>query len=411
MIELKIEGLSHDGRGVARHDGKAVFVAGAVPGDTVQARITQHQKTFDEAVLLKVLAPSEDRVEPFCELYGVCGGCQLQHLDLAAQRHWKAQHFFTALGKATDLRKFSIASPLVGAAQGYRRRARLVLGRNKSDKEPRLGFRALGSTDIVDVPHCPILTPQLNAAIAAKRPELVAVASRNHKEIIVVESGAQVLWSGLPLPEHAEPAPQTFGHYAIQNLSLRFPADGFIQVNAEINEAMVAQAIEWLDVKATDKVLDLFCGVGNFTLPLAQKAAQVTGIEGDLALVEAAQHNAQTHQLSNARFFKGNLFEEQYRSEWFLKQSYDSILLDPGRMGAQEICLHLGKLNAKRIVYVSCNASTLIRDVQILEKQGYQCQKGNLLDMFAQTTHTEVMVLLVKTQKKVAKKTIGIFKL
>lgn len=411
MIELKIEGLSHDGRGVARHEGKAVFVAGAVPGDAVQARIVHSQKTFDEAVLLKVLEPSKDRVEPFCELYGVCGGCQLQHLDLAAQRHWKSQHFFTALGKATDLRKFEVLTPLVGAEKGYRRRARLVLGRNKSDKEPRLGFRGLGSNDIVDVPQCPILTPQLNAAIAQKRPELLEVASRNHKEIIVVESAGQVLWSGLPLPENAQPTPQSFGQYQIQNIPLSFPADGFIQINDEINQAMVAQAIDWLDVKPTDKVLDLFCGVGNFTLPLAQKAAQVTGIEGDLELVQTAQQNAQTQGLNNARFFKGNLFDEQYRSEWFLKQSYDRILLDPGRLGAQEICQHLGKLNAKRIVYVSCNASTLIRDVQILEKQGYQCQKGNMLDMFPQTTHTEVMVLLVKTQKKIAKKTIGIFKL
>ncbi|BBP44609.1 23S rRNA (uracil(1939)-C(5))-methyltransferase RlmD [Thiosulfativibrio zosterae] len=413
MIELKIEGLSHDGRGVGRNDGKAVFVSGAVPGDWVQVRITEQQKNFDNADLIKVLEPSAQRAEPFCALFGECGGCQYQHFELAAQRHWKALNFFNALRKAVNLKKCEILEPIVGEGLAYRRRARLVLGRNKSDKEARLGFRALGSNEVIDVPQCPVLSPALNQAIQAKREHLLTLASRNLKEITLVESGNKVIWSGVPidLTSDATEPTEALGQYDIQGLSLDFPAEGFIQVNASLNEAMVAQAIDWLSLKPDYKVLDLFCGVGNFTLPLAKQVAQVTGIEGDLTLVQTAKHNAERLGIANSRFFKANLFEEQLRSEWFLKQTYDAILLDPGRQGAQEVCQHLGKLNAQRIVYVSCNASTLIRDVQWLEKQGYECRKANLIDMFPHTTHTEVMVQLVKTAKKSQKKPSKIFKL
>ena len=412
-MEIQITGLSHDGRGVGRNEGKAVFVSGAVPGDWVQVRITEQQKNFDNADLIKVLEPSAQRAEPFCELFGQCGGCQYQHFDLEAQRHWKALNFFNALGKAVNLKKCEILQPIVGEGLAYRRRARLVLGRNKSDKQARLGFRALGSNEVVDVPHCPVLSPALNQAIQAKREHLLTLASRNLKEITLVESGDQVIWSGMPLEltrDVTEPA-EALGQYHIQGLSLDFPAEGFIQVNGALNEAMVAQALDWLSLKPDDQVLDLFCGVGNFTLPLAKQVAQVTGIEGDLALVQTAKHNAERLGIANARFFKANLFEEQLRSEWFLKQTYDAILLDPGRQGAQEVCQHLGKLNAQRIVYVSCNAATFIRDVQWLEKQGYECRKANLIDMFPHTTHTEVMVQLVKTAKKSQKKPSKVFKL
>ncbi|MDX1796376.1 MAG: 23S rRNA (uracil(1939)-C(5))-methyltransferase RlmD, partial [Hydrogenovibrio sp.] len=399
--------LSHDGRGIGRHEGKAVFIEGAIPGDVVSARVVQSQKTFDEAVLVAVSTPSPSRKEPFCPVYGTCGGCQLQHAELAAQRDWKAKHFLTALTKAVDAKKCDIVPPLVGADQGYRRRARFVYGKHKSDKQAKFGFRAKGSSEIVDIERCPLLSEAMNRALAEKRESCLPQASRALKEVTVVEAEidghAQVIWSDDEQIEQAE--------YRLKDLRLAFPKDGFIQVNDEINRKMVDQALEWLQLASDQSVLDLFCGVGNFTLPAAQQVSRVVGVEGEASLVEFAKHNAGKNALSNASFYKADLFQNAKDFPWFHNQRYDRILLDPGRQGAIEICRQLGKLNAKIIVYVSCNASTLIRDVQALEKQGYQLRKAGFMDMFPHTSHAEVMVQLVKTKKPAKKKSPGVFRM
>lgn len=417
MIEITIEGLSHDGRGIGRyqgglmgrHEGKAVFVANAVPGDRVMARVIETQKTYDEAVLVELLDASPDRITPFCEHYEVCGGCQLQHLSVAAQRSHKQQNFFTALTKAVEMKKCKISPPLVGQDQGYRRRARFVLGRNKADKEARFGFRAQGSKDIVDIPFCPVLIPKLNEALSKARANRLEKASRNLKELTLVSADEGEIWS--EETDLSAALPTQVVHYSLDNLRFGFPANGFIQVNAEMNLQMIAQALSWLDLKPEQKVLDLFCGVGNFTLPIAQQVDKVVGVEGDLDLVQVAKQNATDNGLSNTAFFKANLFEDQTRTEWFLKQKYHRVLLDPGRQGAYEICQQMGKLKAEKIVYVSCNSATLMRDVKALENQGYQLRKANLIDMFPHTNHTEVMALLVKTKPTQKSKGPGIFKL
>jgi 23S rRNA (uracil1939-C5)-methyltransferase len=388
---LNITGLTHDGRGIGRVDGKAVFVPMTVPGDVIDARIERRQPKYDEARLLRILTPSPDRTLPFCPLYDQCGGCQLQHLSVTAQRHWKTENFMTRLTQSVEATACAIAPPIFSADTGYRRRARLGLVIDKFDKQARLGFRQKESDRLVDVEHCPVLTPALNKAIESHRDALLAKASRAPKEIRVVEADNGVF--GLDESSDTQP------YYCLNRLKITFPGDGFIQVNPSANEQMVAQAIDWLELQPDHTVLDLFCGVGNFTLPIAQQAKQVTGIEGVPELVEYGRHNATQNHLPNCTFHQANLFEPCSALPWFRQQRYDRILLDPGRQGAFDLSKVLGQLNAQIIVYVSCNAATLIRDIKRLETQGYRLTKAGLIDMFPHTTHTEVMVQLIKTQK------------
>ncbi|WP_024852158.1 23S rRNA (uracil(1939)-C(5))-methyltransferase RlmD [Hydrogenovibrio kuenenii] len=405
--QIEITDLSHDGRGIGRVDGKTIFIEGAIPGDIVSARIMQSQKTYDEAALVEVKTSSEHRVEPFCPVYNECGGCQLQHVDIAAQREWKAKRFLNALIKAVDAKKCKIADPLIGENKGYRRRARFVYGKHKTDKVAKFGFRAKASSEMVDIESCPLLTDEMNAALHVKREQCLPVASRSLKEVTLVES---TLPKTQPVMLWSDDETSTKAHYTLDDLVFDFPKDGFIQVNAEINQKMVAQALEWLQLESNHSVLDLFCGVGNFTLPIAQTVSKVVGVEGDPSLVDFAQRNAKKNSLPNADFYKADLFDSANDFHWFHHQTYDRVLLDPGRQGAMSICQQMGKLNAQIIVYVSCNESTLIRDVQLLEKQGYQIRKAGFMDMFPHTSHAEVMVQLVKTKKTAKKKSPGVFR-
>ena len=394
---LKIDGLTHDGRGVGRHNGKALFVANALPGDQVTVKRTQTQAKFDEAQLVEIEHSSNDRTDPFCPVYNECGGCQLQHLSIDAQRHWKAEDFVKRLTEAVNSKHCTIQPPLVGRDKDYRRRARFGLSISKIDKVARLGFRQKASNELVDITHCPILTPALNQALKDQRPDLLAQASRAYKEITFVEAdnGVFTTLSTHKTPLTLEPM------YTIEGLNLHFPASGFVQVNRQQNQQMVCQAIAWLELTPQHPVLDLFCGVGNFSLPIAKFAKNVTGVEGLKTLVDTAEHNAKINQIENSEFVKADLFEDLSHAPWFKQQNYSRILLDPGRQGAFEVCKVLHELKPDIIVYVSCNASTLIRDIKVLEKHGYQLHRAGLVDMFPHTTHTEVMVQLKKGNKKI----------
>lgn len=405
MITLKIDGLSHSGKGIGRMNGKAVFIANTLPGDEVNAQITEQYANYSEAKLKTILKPSPDRVVPFCPVYTECGGCQLQHTSIAAQRRYKTTNFMTALKKSVNMRKCKTATALVSDDTQYRKRARFAYGRNKSDKLVNFGFRKQGSASIVDIKHCPLLTPAINKAIKAKRAQVLPDASRAIKELTVVETSQGVVWSD----------EQTEAEYKLklaeQTYHFNFPSNGFIQVNKVVNQQMIQQAIKWLELESQHQVLDLFCGVGNFTLPLASMVAQVIGIEGDINSIEFARQNSSQNNLSNTLFYKANLFEDVTGHNWFYQQKYDRILLDPGRQGAFSISKLLGQLKASIIVYVSCNAATLIRDIKELEKQGYQIRKAGFMDMFPHTSHAEVMVQLVKTKKPSKQKKQRVFKL
>lgn len=412
-FQLTIDALSHDARGVGRHQGKAVFVAGAIPGDVVSVRIERSFAQYDEAKLLEVVTASDDRVSPFCPLFASCGGCQLQHANVDAQRRWKGEHFTQALTKAMDTRRCEWVPPLVSADQGYRRRAHFFWGRDSGESQAKIGFRQAGSHRIVDVEMCPLLTPALNASLAQKRAQWLALGSRNVKKLTAVETPQGVIWSERVADEKKSKAlsgqsEPTFSdsdvtspsaYYVNDGLTFGFPPNGFVQVNETINTAMVEQAVNWLELTPESRVLDAFCGVGNFTLPIARRAAEAVGVEGDANLIEWARQNAKLNRIENAHFVVEDLFESFETSSWFYKQNYDCVLLDPGRLGAQRFSQQLGRLSPKVIVYVSCNAATLIRDVDALQTQGYSVTKAGFMDMFPHTSHLEVMVQLKRTKK------------
>ncbi len=389
---LTIEGLTHDGRGVARIDGKAVFIRQAVPGDVVDIKILQDENHYAEAKVVAWQEHSTASATPFCRYYGQCGGCSLQHISLSAQRYWKQQNFFDQLCKTLDCRKLE-KMPLVGFEhREYRRRARFVLGKDPKTKQACMGFRQADSHQIIDIESCPILTPALNKAYQQIRFDLLPLASRTDREIQLVEA-ANGIW--LDATAVGKPLTQGSPYYELNTLKLEFSPQGFIQVNADVNQVLVSQACQWLDLRPTSRVLDLFCGVGNFTLALAKQAAHVVGIEGNTEAVTYAKNNAQHNQLLNATFYQTDLFKPFDHQAWW-RTEYDAVLLDPGRQGAQLVCQHLSQINPTKIVYVSCNSVTLIRDLQLLETQGYRITRAAIFDMFSHTSHFESLVLMEK---------------
>ncbi|QCU89739.1 23S rRNA (uracil(1939)-C(5))-methyltransferase RlmD [Thiomicrorhabdus sediminis] len=402
LEHINVTALSDDGRGIAHIDGKITFIKDAIPGDIVDINLIEEHKNYNDAQLTTLLSASKDRQQPFCPVFAQCGGCQLQHLKMDKQREYKVENFINRLRQALNFSKCKLSPAIIGKDQNYRRRARLGLAISKTDKQARLGFRRADSNELIDIEQCPVLTEALNKTLQKNRQSWLSHASRSYKEITLVEADngvfSHISQNQKTLEDLSENPAQT-PYYELMGLQLNFPADGFVQVNQNINQQMVEQAIDWLELKAEHKVLDLFCGVGNFTLPIAKHCQTVTGIEGVIELVQTAADNARHNQLDNCRFAKANLFEDNRKAEWFRKQRYDRILLDPGRQGAFEISKQLQLLKADIIVYVSCNAATLIRDVKELEKHGYQLHKASLIDMFPHTHHTEVMVQLKKGKK------------
>lgn len=390
---VQIEALSDDGRGIARVEGKVVFVSQTLAGETVDIKILNDKPGHAEAKPTKWHSYSEHRQVPFCEYYAECGGCQLQHLSISSQRSWKQQNFEQQLSKSINTRKLMM-EPLVGKeAYGYRRRARLVLVKDPKTKQAKLGFRQAESRTPIDIEHCPILTPALNQALQKARFELLPLASRQPKEIQLVED-EQGAWISSDV--YQDPVDLGEPYYLLNQLKLNFDPQGFIQINAPINQALVEQVVSWLAPKQQSHILDLFCGIGNFSLVLAQHAAKVVGVEGLASSVALAKQNALNNELNNIEFYQADLFENPDHQAWW--SIYDAVLLDPGRLGAKNLCQKIGELNAQRIVYVSCQTDTLIRDLKAIQQQGYRLKRAQLFDMFPNTYHIECLVLMEKIQ-------------
>lgn len=396
---LKIEGLTHDGRGVGHINGKAVFIENALPNEVVDIKIQQDQAQFAQARVIKWLEVSADRVSPFCEYYDRCGGCSLQHLSYDKQVFWKQKNLIEQLTKSLDTRRLTIEPIQTSNPQGYRRRARLFLVKQASqpkglDKQAKLGFRELNSEQVVDIENCPVLTPALQKTMQSIRFELLPLASRQSKEIHLNEA-KQGIWVDSSVykqsPDSAKNQPP---YYSLRDLKIQFDPAGFIQVNSAVNESLVEQALSWLALSQDSSLLDLFCGVGNFSLPAAKMADQVVGVEGNNEAVELAKSNASLNKLNNLTFHQADLFEKPDHQAWW--SDYDAVLLDPGRLGAKTLCQNIGELNAQRIVYVSCQSDTLIRDLQVIEQQGYRLKRIQLFDMFPNTSHIESLVLMEK---------------
>lgn len=413
IITVTVNDLDPFGQGVARHQGKALFISGLLPQEQADVVVVEDKKQYARAQVKRRLSDSPQRQAPRCPHFGICGGCQQQHASIELQQQSKR----AALAR---LMKRDVDDIIAASPWGYRRRARLSLNYQPKSQQLQMGFRKANASEIVDVVQCPVLVPTLGALLPAVREclsELKSVRQLGHVELVQADNGPlMVLRHTAALPaadkEKLERFSQSHGlslylapqseilehirgeapWYTSDGLRLVFSPRDFIQVNDGVNQLMVRTALEWLDIQPQDRVLDLFCGMGNFTLPLAKRAAQVVGVEGVPALVAKGQENAALNGLHNVTFFHENLEEDVTRQAW-AKHGFDKVLLEPARAGAAGVMLHIIKLAPRRVVYVSCNPATLARDSDVLLQAGYTIQRLAMLDMFPHTGHLESMVL------------------
>ena len=413
IITVTVNDLDPFGQGVARHQGKALFVPGLLPQEQAEVVLVEDKKQYARAQVKRRLNDSPQRVAPRCPHFGVCGGCQQQHASIELQQQSKR----AALSR---LMKRDVDDIIAAEPWGYRRRARLSLNYQPKTQQLQMGFRKANSSEIINVVQCPVLVPQLEALLPAVRECLTSLQSQRqlgHVELVQADNGPLMVLRhtaaltaadkeklerfsqthGLSL--YLAPQSEILGHirgdepwYTSDGLRLVFSPRDFIQVNDGVNQKMVRTALAWLDIQPQDRVLDLFCGMGNFTLPLAKAAASVVGVEGVPALVAKGRENAALNGLQNVTFFHENLEEDVTRQAW-AKHGFDKILLDPARAGAPGVMAHIIKLAPRRVVYVSCNPATLARDSEALLQAGYCIQRLAMLDMFPHTGHLESIVL------------------
>ena len=434
-IILDIEKLSHEGRGIAHlADGKVVFVDEALPGEQVSAIYTSKRENFDEVKTQEVIKASTDRVNPECEYASICGGCSLQHFESSAQLAFKDSVLHEKLEHSIGRQDYQKMSALTGPVFGYRRKARLAVRYVHKKEQVLVGFREKANSFITNMDSCAVLDKQVSALIPVLAQLIRSLKSYQHIPQIEVAVGDKVgdanscalvfrhlqmlppsdlkkfsdfaeehcldLYlqsAGLAsVVKHYPPDSEARLHYQLPdyNLTMAFHPMDFTQVNADINHSMLASALELLDLKKTDKVLDLFCGLGNFTLPMATKAASVVGVEGSDEMVLRGNENAQKNELTNCSFYCADLFKPVAGMAW-LNSDYDKILLDPPRSGALEVLKDVTACKPERIVYISCNPATLARDAAQLEEFGYQLTSAGVMDMFPQTTHVESIALFL----------------
>jgi len=428
-FQTDILDLSHDGRGVARREGeggKVTFVTGALPGEVVVAEPTARSRHFDEARTLEVLQASPKRVEPRCPHFGVCAGCVLQHLDENEQIVAKQHVLMDNLRRIGHVTPETVLPALVGQNWGYRRKGRFSVRRVEKKDKTLVGFRELDPRFVADLSVCYTVIPQIGekvTALAAMVESLDGKRDIPQIEFIAGDDAIVLTVRHLqPLTEHDRQALAEFGRthgFAIflqpgglesvhalwpQEVPLSFrlpqwdvelafrPLD-FIQVNASLNEKMIDHALRLLDARPEDRVLDLFCGLGNFTLPLARGVREVVGVEGDAGLVARAKENAARNGLGNAQFFAADLTQDQRNAPW-MRQGFDKLLLDPPRSGAIDVLRQLPLKKFERIVYVSCHPGSLARDAgYLVNEQGFTLKAAGAMDMFPHTAHVESIAL------------------
>ncbi len=418
---VTITALAHDGRGIARIDGKAVFVPGALPDEQVTIRRRPRRGSYDEAELVSVEVASVERTAPRCTAYGVCGGCSLQHASADLQRRAKHGALVDELSRIGKVSPAEWLPPLTGPEYGYRRRARLGVKYVAKKGRVLVGFRERAAPYVADVSVCEVLTAPVGTLIeplAALIGRLTIRESVPQIEVAVGDGTTALVFRVLAPPTPADEAEllsfaathdvdlwlQTGGLAtaaplgASRPLRYRLDADDvtldfrpldFIQVNGDLNARMVSLALEWLAAGPDDSVLDLFCGLGNFTLPIARRAGHVHGVEGEAGLIERARANAAANGLANAEFSVANLAQDCSDLP-FTRTAFTRVLLDPPRVGAREMLPLIAKLRPARVVYISCHPGSLARDAGILvHEHGFRLRAAGIMDMFPHTAHVE----------------------
>lgn len=425
----KITDLSHEGRGIAHVDGKTVFIDDALPGELVEWQRVKRGRNFDEGRLLRVIEASPDRVEPRCMHFGMCGGCVLQHLAGERQLQFKQRQLTEALARIGQVTPDEILPPLQAGVWNYRRRARVAARWVPKKNRTVVGFRERSTPYITALERCDVLQAPVDRLIVPLSDLLTALSIRNRVpqiEVAVADNAVALVVRVLePLtPEDLALLRRFAGDHSVQiflqpggyetvaplieaaapleyrlppfDLTLRFLPTDFVQVNGALNLQMIERALALLAPTAHDKVLDLFCGLGNFSLPLARQAGQVVGVEGEAGLVARARANAELNGLGNTQFCAANLADESVASaSWAGK--FDKVLLDPPRAGAKEVLPVVAKSGAATVLYISCHPGSLARDAGILvHEHGYKLRAAGVMDMFPHTAHVESAALFVR---------------
>lgn len=427
LVDVAIESLSHDGRGIARPDGKTTFVDNALPGEQVQFRYTYMRKKFDEGRAENIIEASPERVTPPCEHALICGGCSLQHVDPKAQITRKQAVLEEQLAHFGGLTPEEWMVPLTGPVTGYRSKARLGVKYVEVRDEVLVGFREKRSSFLARLDACQVLVPEVGLALKdiaaliygldgrrripqielAAGDEDIALVFR-HMDPLTSEDQEKLLnfcrergWHCYLQPGNESTVhrvwpeggePRLEYRHDSADVTLAFHPMDFTQVNQEINRAMVPLALKLLDLGPDSRMLDLFCGLGNFTIPAARQAGQVVGIEGSQEMVRRGTENALRNGLDNVSFHAWNLTEPVVGQPW-AKQPWDRVLIDPPRTGALEVMPLILSLAPEKVVYVSCNPATLARDARELVNGGYTLKKAGVMDMFPHTTHVESIAL------------------
>lgn len=444
---FKVETLSHEGRGIAHYgtetnhpsekQGKKVFIRYALPGETVKAQITHQAKKLEEADNIQLLSdPSPYRVEPICPHFGVCGGCNMQHIHPDEQIRLKHNVLKSHLEHFAGLQPEQWLAPLRSTRTDYRHKARIGVRYLPKQNQLLMGFREAQSNHLIEIKTCKILDQQLDSALPelkvllesltgkaaighielAKGDSEIALLIRHTEKLKDVdvnrlrEYALQKQWQLYLQPAgvdslHRVDDPQASMqlHYRLNDFDIEFgfnPTD-FTQVNPTVNPQMVKMACDLLDLQHGDSVLDLFCGLGNFSLPLARQVGangNVVAVEGSEEMVKRGTENALNNGITNVTFYAQDLTKDFSQFSW-AKQGFDALLIDPPRAGAEQVMHYVPNFGAKKIVYVSCNPATLARDAGILSQYGYQLRKAGVMDMFTHTGHVESIALFEKKQE------------
>ncbi|MBD3670404.1 MAG: 23S rRNA (uracil(1939)-C(5))-methyltransferase RlmD [Gammaproteobacteria bacterium] len=428
-VQVEVESLTHEGKGVAHVDGKVVFIDGALPGESIMMRLYNRKRNYDEGSAIEVLRASPERIDPRCPHYDICGGCSLQHMSHEAQIRAKQAVLVEQFEHIGRLEIPDILPPLTAEIWGYRRKARLGVRYVAKKGKVLVGFRERHSSFIADMQGCEVLhpsvgkiLPELSDLVASlsqfeRIPQIEVAAADNVTALVfrhlddlssadcekLADFGRQhdlhiylqpkgpdtvhAIW-----PESSELV-YRLHEYEVENA---FRPTDFTQVNHDINHQMVHRAVEMLAPGPDERVLDLFCGLGNFTLPLSRRAGEVVGVEGDAALIERARANAERNGADNVAYHVSDLTEDMLQASW-ASAGFDKVLLDPPRSGALEVLPLVAKLGARRIVYVSCNPATLARDAgELVNELGYELKSAGIMDMFPHTGHVESIALFEK---------------
>jgi 23S rRNA (uracil1939-C5)-methyltransferase len=422
-VKLKITRLDINGCGVGQYNKKPIFIDGVLPDEVVQLKVIEQKNKYSRGKLIEVISKSKQRSRAKCQHFLNCGGCDLQHMSQMAQLDFKQQKVSDLFAR-NGIEALPWQTAIVSQPLHYRRKARIGVQYDKTG-QATIGFRQRGSNHLINIKNCPVLVEPLNPIFSLLKKLLPKLSGKNsigHIEVIstdkvtVVVRQLEVLtkqdkfyWQtfsenfpcdvlfdyGKEITPLAESSSALMQYALDDNINISFSSDNFIQVNHLVNRAMITQALQWLSLNEQDIVLDLFCGLGNFSLPIAKKVAQVVGIEGVDLMVAKAHENALNNGLNNCEFYQADL-NSHWENEVWVNKKYTKLLLDPARAGAYQALQQLVHLNIKMVLYVSCDPATLAKDSELLLAQGYRIEKISLMDMFSQTKHIETMVLFTK---------------